>query len=179
MINLLTRFNTHSEYSAFIRSEEYAMPNVSYCVEQDEVHYGPIEDNNIVTYTSFEAMPINNYGINPNAFCATFVSHSYNEQTGVGTLIFEDDVTCADSVIDNSDILRSLTLPSTVERITLNVGLNFEALTIKALTPPSFIFNCSADISSVVIYVPEDAVNDYKTSEYWSTYAAQIQPIRG
>lgn len=175
----LKLFQDHSEYQDFASGDTMVRPNVSYCVEQNEVHYNPIEHNNIVTYTSFEEMPVNSYGINPNEFCATFVSHEYNEQTGVGVLTFASDVTCALSINDaTGDKLRSITLPRTVEQISINIGHAFESLTIKALTPPSIVVGYPGFNENVIIYVPAEAVNDYKANEYWSQYAAQIQPIR-
>ena len=38
----LKKFNTHSEYETFKQSAEYIEPNVSVCVNENEVHYNPI-----------------------------------------------------------------------------------------------------------------------------------------
>jgi len=36
-------FTTHTEYEAYINSEDAVLPNVSYCEDNDEVHYNPKE----------------------------------------------------------------------------------------------------------------------------------------
>lgn len=42
MSNYLKLFNTHAEYSAFTQTEEFVRPNVSHCIQENEVHYNPI-----------------------------------------------------------------------------------------------------------------------------------------
>ena len=34
-------FNTHAEYEAFIQTNDFIKPNVSHCVQEDDVHYNP------------------------------------------------------------------------------------------------------------------------------------------
>ena len=53
------------------------------------------------------------------------------------------------------------------------------SLTIRALIPPETgltIFKY-ASLSKINIFVPEEALNDYRNSEYWSAYATRIQAI--
>lgn len=38
----LKKFNSHSEYEAFKRSQQYIEPNVSVCVTENDIHYNPI-----------------------------------------------------------------------------------------------------------------------------------------
>lgn len=42
MAENLKLFNEHSEYEGFIQTDDFTRPNVSYCIEEDEVHYNPI-----------------------------------------------------------------------------------------------------------------------------------------
>ena len=35
----LKKFETHAEYESFADSKAYGVPNVSYCTQQNEVHY--------------------------------------------------------------------------------------------------------------------------------------------
>ena len=42
MAKYLKLFNEHSEYKSFIQTEDFIRPNVSYCIEENEVHYNPI-----------------------------------------------------------------------------------------------------------------------------------------
>ena len=41
MQQYLKQFTNHSQYESYIATD-YAKPNVSYCVQQNEVHYNPI-----------------------------------------------------------------------------------------------------------------------------------------
>lgn len=41
----LKKFETHEEYLAFLQSSDYKKPNVSFCVLQEEVHYGKFIPN--------------------------------------------------------------------------------------------------------------------------------------
>lgn len=38
----LKLFENHSQYADFIETEDFIRPNVSHCIEQNEVHYNPI-----------------------------------------------------------------------------------------------------------------------------------------
>lgn len=40
----IKKFDTHSDYEDFIETEDFIKPNVSYCVDNVEVHYNPIPD---------------------------------------------------------------------------------------------------------------------------------------
>ena len=41
MGDYLKLFQTHSEYAAFIQTSDFIKPNVSHCVQENEVHYNP------------------------------------------------------------------------------------------------------------------------------------------
>ena len=56
IMKYLKKFENHDSYELFITSGDYPKPNVSYCVEQNEVHYNPIVDARlIVTYNVEDA----------------------------------------------------------------------------------------------------------------------------
>lgn len=40
----IKKFDTHSDYEDFIETEDFIKPNVSYCVDNVEVHYNPYVD---------------------------------------------------------------------------------------------------------------------------------------
>jgi len=46
MSNYIKLFNNHSEYTAFMQTPEFIRPNVSHCIQENEVHYNPIEPSN-------------------------------------------------------------------------------------------------------------------------------------
>lgn len=37
----LKNFNTHTEYLAFTQTSDFIKPNVSHCINENEVHYNP------------------------------------------------------------------------------------------------------------------------------------------
>ena len=41
MSTYLKKFNDHTEYSTFTETEDFILPNVSFCKNQNEVHYNP------------------------------------------------------------------------------------------------------------------------------------------
>ena len=41
MSNYLKLFNNHNEYTAFTQTEDFVKPNVSHCIQENEVHYNP------------------------------------------------------------------------------------------------------------------------------------------
>ena len=42
----LEKFATHKQYLAYINGSDALLPNVSLCVDNDDVHYNPAEDSN-------------------------------------------------------------------------------------------------------------------------------------
>ena len=45
-------FESHSQYEAYINGQDAVLPNVSYCIDNDEVHYNPWVDSRLsATYT--------------------------------------------------------------------------------------------------------------------------------
>ena len=40
----LELFDTHTEYDAFTKTEDFILPNVSHCIDNNEVHYNPYVD---------------------------------------------------------------------------------------------------------------------------------------
>ena len=44
----LKSFNSHSEYQQYIQSNDKVLPNVSYCKDNDEVHYNPWVETRVV-----------------------------------------------------------------------------------------------------------------------------------
>ena len=78
--------------------------------------------------------------------------------------------------------LTSLTIPKTVTIIKNNAFYNCSGLTsitVEATTPPSLINSNALEgtNANLVIYVPAESVNAYKTASGWSTYASRIFAI--
>ena len=49
MAKYLKLFDTHAEYESYIQTD-FDKPNVSYCTDNNEVHYNPIETRLICKY---------------------------------------------------------------------------------------------------------------------------------
>ena len=49
-------FDTHAEYIAYINGEDSILPNISYCEDNEEVHYNP-EEENIKHYIAIDKLP--------------------------------------------------------------------------------------------------------------------------
>lgn len=54
-MDYLKLFQTHEEYEAFVSGGTMVKPNVSHCVQENEVHYNPIETRLIVKYNVINA----------------------------------------------------------------------------------------------------------------------------
>ena len=149
MLKYLKLFDTHDEYVAFTQTEDFLLPNVSYCENiTDEVHYNPIvppNPNKFITYMANAKLierQTTNYsenGLHVNCFNASVVSHTF--ENGVGTIEFDEEVTSI-----NSNAFRGCTgmtfinIPNSVT----NIGENG-------------FYNCSSlaniDIPDTILYI--------------------------
>lgn len=77
--------------------------------------------------------------------------------------------------------LTSATIPSSVTNIGNNVFSNshlLESVTVEVVTPPNLgVGVFTGNSSNLVIYVPAESVDTYKTGWGWSNYADKIQAI--
>lgn len=93
-----------------------------------------------------------------------------------------NSVTSIDSSAFNGcSALTSIDIPSGVTSIGANV-LNFctslISITVEATTPPTLGYAAlDGTHANLVIYVPSESVNAYKTAKNWSKYASKIQAI--
>lgn len=59
MAENLKLFNEHSEYGSFIQTEGFTRPNVSYCIEENEVHYNPVIIESLASIANLGENPDN------------------------------------------------------------------------------------------------------------------------
>ena len=50
----LKKFDTHSEYNTYITGSDKVLPNVSYCVDNNDVHYNPWTDPRLIVKYNVE-----------------------------------------------------------------------------------------------------------------------------
>ena len=104
----LRKFSAHTDYETYITGNSKVLPNVSYCVDENDVHYNPYVPMNVITYYASaklaETASANTSGLHTNAFNTTIVSHDFAD--GVGTIEFADDVTS----VGNKAFLSSTTM---------------------------------------------------------------------
>lgn len=61
----LKLFENHSQYEDFIETKDFIKPNVSYCIEQEEVHYNPFIRDYSKDYLTIKALSDGTLGFNP------------------------------------------------------------------------------------------------------------------
>ena len=97
------------------------LPNVSYCEDNNEVHYNPTLPFNIIMYTASSKIPeldsgtdVN--GLHVNAFNTTIKSHTF--ENGVGTIKFNGNVTSVgDWAFNGCSGMTSIEIPNSVTNI--------------------------------------------------------------
>lgn len=113
----LKLFNNHAAYEAFTETEDFVLPNVSHCIQQNDVHYNPYIPANVVKYynqaiiESYKEGAYQNaqlYGIKWESFVdangdsLTIVSHTFAD--GVGTVTFDGDIASFGDAFYESEI---------------------------------------------------------------------------
>jgi len=118
----LKLFDNHALYEAFTQTEDFILPNVSHCIEENHVHYNPLTPPpmNIIRYEASEKLTETtsdkSSGLHTNKFGTTMVSHTF--ENGVGTIEFEDDVTTFGSyAFYNCGNMTSIDIPNSVTSI--------------------------------------------------------------
>lgn len=81
----IKKFDTHSDYEDFIETEDFIKPNVSYCVDNVDVHYNPTPHDYSKDYLTFVALEDGTISftyteyVNPDAQDANYVEYSIDE----------------------------------------------------------------------------------------------------
>ena len=109
-------------------------------------------------------------------------NHAFNGCRSLTSVTIPDNVTSAGSnTFYGCTGLTSIVIPSGVSSLGASFLRNCSSLmsiTIKRSTPPSVGSNALNGVpANANIYVPSDAVNDYKAHSSWSSRASYIQAI--
>ena len=112
-------FQNHTQYEAYKNSADYIRPNVSYCQDQNEVHYNYEIPNNTIIYRASsklnETTSNKNSGLHTNAFNETITNHTF--ENGVGTIEFDNDVTSIGNYAFYNSGITNIIIPNTVTSI--------------------------------------------------------------
>ena len=190
----LKKFNNHTEYEE--ARQNLVLPNVSYCVSENEVHYNP--------YKLFCKLTLNDSVVKIDgsgeltramisSYTSTLVSAEIGEAcTSIGDSAFNRCGSLTSVTIPNSVViignyafyadseLTSITIPDSV--ISIGVGVfnqcsGLTSVTVLATNPPILGSYAFSSTNNCPIYVPSESVNAYKAISGWSSYRTRIQPI--
>ena len=108
----------------------------------------------------------------------------YSRPNLIGDVVLPESITSLNNseVFYNCNGVTSVTIGANCSTINNTVfqsmGNAMKALIINRTTPPTLSgANFLSGTASCIIYVPDAAVNDYKTATYWSSYASRISPM--
>lgn len=62
----IKKFSGHTDYEAFAQTEDFIKPNVSLCIQEDDVHYNPIAQPLIIVYNVADSQYTEKYIFNSN-----------------------------------------------------------------------------------------------------------------
>lgn len=198
-------FEKHEDYEDYVDSQDYLAPNVSYCVDKNEVHYNPYIKPETRIITTYNVTNINEktciigfdmdgpyyeyiskIEIDDTVVINNPVSNDYEYQfntEGIHVIKYTlKDQTYLPKIFnrENGD-LKTVTIPTIIETISGYAfsGCNLTSVTCNSVTPP-ILGNGSAfgdNKTLYPIYVPAESVNAYKSATNWATYASRIQAI--
>ena len=167
MENYLKLFRNHEEYEEYKR--EHPTP------EPKPIHIPPIPiPNHVIKYSATSEISIND-----NKFDANLMVHDFTD--GVGIMLFDGEITrIYDGAFYSYGMLTSIDLPSNIISIgasALEGCVSLTSITVNSAIPPRLSFNVFYDTNNCPIYVPNESIDDYKASSYWTEYIDRIQPI--
>ena len=120
MFKYIKVFDNHYEYEQYRSGEEMVKPNVSFCIDANDVHYNELVTRNLITYKATaklsETLDSEEGGLHTNAFDAVIKYHLF--ENGVGKIIFEEDVTQVKEYAFKDCVeLTDVTLPNSIVTI--------------------------------------------------------------
>ena len=158
MAKYLKLFKTHTQYETYINGQDAVKPNVSYCEDDNGVHYNPFVST-IITYEAtsklVETTSQKNNGLHTNAFDCAIASHTF--ENGVGTIEFDGEVTrFYNYAFIGCSEMTSIEIPSGVTMINGHVFENCSGLTsidiLNSVTDiGSYAFSGCSGLTSVII----------------------------
>ena len=160
-------FNNHSEYVAYIASEIFIRPNVSYCIQEDESHCTPIHDTCIEQHI-YEIMGEPSYPSSVPASATSFeLSFTYTDTyTSVTcdqgsfmdgdmvTIPIEENPTTTARTISGNYTFHNISIPySFTQEGREELPYNQQYLTFEILTGGTILWKAAtADVTRTISY---------------------------
>lgn len=196
MAKYLKKFNTHSEYNDFINGENKILPNISYCIDENDSHFNKfVETKTVAIYTVTDAStPTKLYAYQPNSMYGSVVigvdlfhtieidgneisisdidSDNGNYNLGAGTHVvkydFKNKTQIPNSVFDGCSNLTGIKLLDGITSIGIN---SFRACHITDITIPNtvtIIKDMAFNGTRIANLVIPDSVTTINTSAFAS-----------
>ena len=112
----------------------------------------------------------------------SIIDMAFNNCTSLASIVIPSSVKdIGNAAFRYCRALTSIVIPSSVKNIgdaAFRYCNSLTSVTVEATTPPTLGTNAFDDThADLVIYVPSESVETYKTATNWSTYASRIQAI--
>lgn len=132
-------YDDHTQYEG----DELEYPNVSYCIDEDEVYYNPTDPSlNIITYNALEQIPANAYSTlnfgDVNIVSYEFESSGISGAPGTGTIVCDGPITEIGYHAFFTAMLYEINLPKSVTSIDEGA---FLSCTLQSITIPKNVTN--------------------------------------
>ena len=161
--------------SSISRSFEGCYGLVSITVDSNNVKYNDGNGGNCIIETATNKLIIGcNYTTIPNSVVA-LGDFAFSSCTFTSITLPSSLTTIGQNVFASCQNLETITIPASVNSIGHSAfwGANMLYIEFEGTTPPT-LQTTSIFTGSYPIYVPSSAVNDYKTSGNWVSYASRI-----
>ncbi len=137
-----------------------------------------------VTYLDFQAFnnctSLETVAFEKNSLLESFDTAVFSDCTNLKTIdlaLLKNLSSIGNNVFGNCSSLETIILPASVTSIGLNCFTSIKSITLKSATPATLGVLSPFSSTIEAIYVPESAVDTYKTADGWSNYANIIQAI--
>lgn len=202
----IKKFESESDYQAYLVDKDYAKPNVSWTTDTNAVHYdkkpSPPETRIVATFKNdndyavgvnivgnlsgayvidpIEAIEHDGVQIDMNKFDGTTTIKPNEQETFKYTL--KDNTVIAANQFSTCNYMTSVTIPSSITSIgagAFDACSLLESITCEATTPPTLGRHVFSGTNDCPIYVPQSVVLVYKANAMWSGFSSRIFPIPG